>query len=70
MTACQAIMTAGQAEFHADHLDGDDADDGLMRQLRDDVDEVLAKTGLFHGIEPSTVSALTKQLHRIYFPRG
>jgi CRP/FNR family cyclic AMP-dependent transcriptional regulator len=53
-----------------EHLDGDDADDRLMRQLRGDVDEVLARTGLFQGIEPSVVSALTKQVHRVDFPRG
>jgi hypothetical protein len=53
-----------------EYLDGDDVDDRLMRQLRGDVDEVLARTGLFQGIEPSTVSALTKQVHRLDFPRG
>ena len=36
----------------------------------DDVDEVLARTGLFRGVEPSGVSALARQLHRVDFPRG
>ena len=36
----------------------------------DDVDEVLAWTGLFQGVEPSGVSAVTKQLHQVDFPRG
>jgi CRP/FNR family cyclic AMP-dependent transcriptional regulator len=52
------------------YLDGDNADDRLMRQLRGDVDEVLARTGLFHGIESSAVSALTNQLDRTYFLTG
>jgi CRP/FNR family cyclic AMP-dependent transcriptional regulator len=53
-----------------EYLDGDDVDDRLMRQLRGDVDEVLARAGLLQGVEPSAVSALTKQLHRVDFPRG
>jgi Cyclic nucleotide-binding domain len=53
-----------------EYLDGDDVDDRPMRQLRGDVDEVLAGTGLFQGIEPSAVSALTKQLRQVDFPRG
>jgi CRP/FNR family cyclic AMP-dependent transcriptional regulator len=53
-----------------EYLDGDDVDDRPMRQLRGDVDEVLARAGLFQGIKPSAVSALTKQLHRVDFPRG
>jgi CRP/FNR family cyclic AMP-dependent transcriptional regulator len=53
-----------------EYLDGDDVDERLMGQLRGDVDEVLARTGLFQGVEPSGVSALTRQLHRVDFPRG
>jgi CRP/FNR family cyclic AMP-dependent transcriptional regulator len=53
-----------------EYLDGDGVDDRPMRQLRGDVDEVLARTGLFQGIEPSAVPALTKQLHRVDFRRG
>jgi CRP-like cAMP-binding protein len=52
------------------YLDGDDIDERRMRQPRGDVDEVLARTGLFRGIEPSAVPALTKQLRRVDFPRG
>ncbi|MDT7737956.1 MAG: family transcriptional regulator, cyclic receptor protein [Mycobacterium sp.] len=52
------------------YLDDDDVDDRLMGRLRGDVDEVLAWTGLFQGVEPSGVSALTKQLHEVDFPRG
>jgi CRP-like cAMP-binding protein len=52
------------------YLDDDDVDDRLMGRLRGDVDEVLAWTGLFRGVEPSGVSALTKQLHEVDFPRG
>jgi CRP/FNR family transcriptional regulator, cyclic AMP receptor protein len=53
-----------------EYLDGVDVDDWLMGQLRGDVDKVLAWTGLFQGVEPSAVSALTKQVHRVDFPRG
>jgi CRP/FNR family transcriptional regulator, cyclic AMP receptor protein len=53
-----------------EYLDGVDVDDRLMGQLRGDVDEVLAWTGLFQGVEPSGVSAVTKQLHQVDFPRG
>jgi CRP/FNR family cyclic AMP-dependent transcriptional regulator len=52
------------------YLDGDDVDDRLMGRLRGDVDEVLAWTGLFQGVELGAVSALTEQLHRVDFPRG
>jgi CRP/FNR family cyclic AMP-dependent transcriptional regulator len=34
------------------------------------VEEVLARSGMFRGAPPSTVSALTQQLHSIHFPRG
>jgi CRP/FNR family cyclic AMP-dependent transcriptional regulator len=42
---------------------------------RDDVDErakreILARAGLFQGVEPSAVAALTKQLEPVDFPRG
>jgi CRP-like cAMP-binding protein len=53
-----------------EYLDGDDVDDRLMWQLGRDVDEILSSAGLFRGVEPSAVSALTKQLHRVDFPRG
>jgi CRP/FNR family transcriptional regulator, cyclic AMP receptor protein len=53
-----------------EYLDGDDVDDRLMWQLGRDVDEILASAGLFRGVEPSAVSALTKQLHPVDFPRG
>src|ERR1700722_19896720 len=53
-----------------EYLDGVDVGDRLMGQRRVDVDEVRAWTGLFQGVEPSGVPALTKQLHRVEFPRG
>jgi hypothetical protein len=33
-------------------------------------DEILARAAIFQGVEPSAVSALTKQLHPADFPRG
>jgi CRP-like cAMP-binding protein len=34
------------------------------------VEEVLARAGIFQGVEPSAVAALTKQLQPVDFPRG
>ena len=52
------------------YLDSDDVDGRLMWQRRGNVDEILARAGLFQGVEPSAVSALTKQLQPVDFPRG
>ena len=51
-------------------LDSDDVDGRLMWQRRGNVYEILARAGLFQGVEPSAVSALTKQLQPVDFPRG
>ena len=34
------------------------------------MEEVLARAGIFQGVEPSAVAALTKQLQPVDFPRG
>jgi len=34
------------------------------------VDEILARAGIFQGVEPTAVAALTKQLQPVDFPRG
>ena len=34
------------------------------------MDEILSRAGIFQGVEPSAVSALTKQFQRVDFPRG
>ena len=34
------------------------------------MDEILARAGIFQGVDPSAVSALTKQLQPVDFPRG
>ena len=34
------------------------------------MDEILARAGIFQGVEPTAVSALTKQLQPVDFPRG
>ena len=34
------------------------------------MDDVLARAGIFQGVEPSAVAALTKQLQPVDFPRG
>jgi CRP/FNR family transcriptional regulator, cyclic AMP receptor protein len=52
-----------------DRLEGNGDDDALRRQL-DDVVEILAKAGIFQGLEPSAVSALTGKLHEVKLPPG
>ena len=49
---------------------GDGVDEGLLPRQRHDVHEILARAGLFQGVEPSAVSALTKQLRPVDFPPG
>ena len=44
-------------------VDTDDVDERAKR-------EILARAGLFQGVEPSAVAALTKQLQPVDFPRG
>ena len=34
------------------------------------MDEILARAGIFQGVEPNAVAALTKQLQPVDFPRG
>jgi CRP/FNR family cyclic AMP-dependent transcriptional regulator len=34
------------------------------------VDEILSRAGIFQGVEPNAVSALTSQLQPAVFPRG
>ena len=34
------------------------------------MDEILARAGIFQGVEPTAVAALTKQLQPVDFPRG
>lgn len=34
------------------------------------MDEVLARAGIFQGVEPSAVAALIKELQPVDFPRG
>jgi CRP/FNR family cyclic AMP-dependent transcriptional regulator len=46
-----------------EYLERDGVDDRTKR-------ETLARAGMFQGVEPSAVSALTKQLHSVYFPPG
>jgi CRP-like cAMP-binding protein len=37
---------------------------------RHNTDEILARAGIFQGVEPSAVAALTNQLQRVDFARG
>lgn len=47
----------------------------MVRQLsapleRGDVDEVVARAGIFQGLDPGAVTALVGQLEPVSFPRG
>jgi len=56
-----------------EYLDHDDVDDRVQRVKRVNeasADEILARAEMFQGVEPSAVSALTKQLQPVDFPRG
>jgi CRP-like cAMP-binding protein len=53
-----------------EHLDRDDVDDRVKRVNDASVDEILARAGMFQGVELSAVSALTKQLQPVDFPCG
>ena len=46
-----------------EYLDREDGDERAKR-------EIVARAGLFQGVEPSAVAALTKQLQPVDFPRG
>ena len=34
------------------------------------MDEILARAGIFQGVDPAAAAALTKQLQPVDFPRG
>ena len=58
---------------YPEYLDRNDADEDEWAKWhadRADVDKILARAGMFHGVETSAVFALTKQLQPIDFPRG
>jgi CRP-like cAMP-binding protein len=38
--------------------------------VRDDVYKILARAGMFQGVDPAAVSALTNQLHHVDYPSG
>ncbi len=53
-----------------EYLDHDDVDWPERQVDRGNVDEVLAKAGIFQGVQSSAYSALTQQLHPVDFPPG
>jgi CRP/FNR family cyclic AMP-dependent transcriptional regulator len=73
-----ASQTPGAAasDAKAQELDGQRLPTDWPENLeRDEVEErakreILARAGLFQGVEPRAVSALTRQLQSIDFPRG
>jgi CRP/FNR family cyclic AMP-dependent transcriptional regulator len=46
------------------------ADRPTLSRPVDDHRDILARAGLFHGVEPSAVSVLTDRLHPVSFPPG
>jgi CRP-like cAMP-binding protein len=56
---------------HPEYLDRNDVDEWANWQAdRASVDKILARAGMFQGVEPGAVSALTNQLHHVDFPSG
>src|SRR5712672_3020443 len=56
---------------HPVYLDRNDLDEWAKWQAdRAHVDKVLARAGMFQGVEPRAVSALTAELHPVDFPSG
>jgi CRP/FNR family cyclic AMP-dependent transcriptional regulator len=54
----------------AEYLGPDDVAERLADQSACDADHILARAGLFQGVERSAVTALTRQLRPVDFPRG
>ncbi len=54
----------------AEYLGPDDVAARLADQGAGDADQILARAGLFQGVERSAVTALTRQLRPVDFPRG
>ena len=66
------LYRRGQTDY-PDYLDRSDVDDDEWAKWHADrvsVDKILARAGMFHGVEASAVPALTKQLQPVDFPRG
>jgi CRP-like cAMP-binding protein len=55
---------------YQDRYDSDVDEWAKWHADRASVDGILARTGMFHGVEASAVPALTKQLQPVDFPRG
>jgi len=70
MTVDPEVINIGlwpHAGHHASRLD----DEWVKWQAdRASVDKVLARAGMFQGVEPRAVSALTAELHPVDFPSG
>lgn len=75
MTADPKVISAPHASWldrhrqthHLEHLDHSGVDSANMRA---GVDNILARAGIFQGVEPAAISALTDQLHYIDFRSG
>ncbi|MDT5246797.1 MAG: family transcriptional regulator, cyclic receptor protein, partial [Mycobacterium sp.] len=70
MTVNPEVINIGlwpRASHHASRLDDEWA---KWQADRTSVDNVLARAGMFQGVEPRAVSALTAELHPVDFPSG
>ena len=66
------LYRRGQTDY-PDYLDRSDVDDDEWAKWHADrvsVDKILARAGMFHGVEASAVRALTRQLQPVDLPRG
>src|SRR3979409_1363771 len=56
---------------HPKYLDRNEVDEwAKWRADRASMDKILARAGMFQGVEPGAVSALTNQLHHVDFRSG
>ena len=56
---------------YPEYLDRDDVDEWVKWQIdRGILEKILARAGMFQGVELSAVAALTSQLHAVDFPCG
>jgi CRP/FNR family transcriptional regulator, cyclic AMP receptor protein len=78
MTAGPEVITGPDAPWldrrrqrdHPEFLDRKDVEWAKWRAVRAGVDKILARAGMFQGVDPGAVSALSGQLHHVDFRSG
>ena len=64
----RGVVDASWLDGYPDHGDVDEW--AKWRADRASIDKILARAGMFQGVEPSAISALTRQLHPVDFQAG